>query len=267
MSSTINIHNNSVAYLILLLSAPCYGATNAFKNPAPEPSLVQKHKRILFGPAYFLEHFGVVHPEDAGFDWSALTASPNPFNNSAVKKGALLSNANHAIIAEGLDWFYENAPTTQKEDTLAKWVPSQLRQPDHSTFALAWGAFMTKIHTILVKRVDAYLTNNNSHPDQIAQESNGAYEDSSSMLSDPILRPMILSGFVQGVFGLEFMVERGGLQTLLPWSVLGVNNIFNLHVHRWQRRLNKLKTHHTKAIDEANAAWAGMYIYTLNWCC
>ena len=101
MSSTINICNNSVAYLILLLSAPCYGTTDAFKNPAPEPSLVQKHKCILFGSAYFLEHFGVVRPEDAGFDWSALTASPNPFNNSAVKKGALLSDANRAIIAEG----------------------------------------------------------------------------------------------------------------------------------------------------------------------
>ena len=123
---------------------------------------------------------------------------------------------------------------------------------------MAWNALMTKMHAVVVKCVDAHLTNNNSHPDQIAQESDGAYEDGASMLSDPILRPMILSGFVQGVFGLEFMVERGGLQTLLPWSILGINNIFNLHIHRWQRRLDKLKTNHSKAIDAANAAWNGM---------
>ena len=132
MSSTINIRNNSVAYLILLLSAPHYGTTDAFKNPAPEPSLVQKHKRILFSSAYFLEHFGVAHPEDASGDWSALTAKPNPFNQPSptakkgVKQPVLLSDASRAIIAEGLDWFYDNAPTTCKEDTLTKWVPSQL---------------------------------------------------------------------------------------------------------------------------------------------
>ena len=261
MPATNNTRNNSVAYLILLLSAPRYGATDAFKNPAPEASLVQKHKRILFGSAYFLEHFGVTRPEDATEAWSALTAMPNPFNPAAkkgAKKTTLLTDASRAIIAEGLTWFYENAPTA-KDDALVKWVPSQLQQPDRAAFAVAWSALMTKMHTVLVKQVDAHLTMNNSHPDQIAQEAEGGYEDGASMLSDPILRPMILSGFVQGVFGPEFMVQRGGLQTLLPWSLLGINNIFNLHIHRWQRWLDRFKVNHTKAIDAANAAWAGMF--------
>ena len=111
---------------------------------------------------------------------------------------------------------------------------------------------MTKMHTVLVKHVDAYLT----MPDQIAQEADGGYEDGASMLSDPILWPMILSGFVQGVFGPEFMVQWGGLQTLLPWSLL---SIFNLHIHCWQHWLDRFKVNHTKAIDAANAAWAGMF--------
>lgn len=257
-----NTRNNSVAYLILLLSAPRYGAVNAFKNPAPEASLVQKHTRILFGSAYFLDHFGVVCPEDAASNWSALTANPNPFNTTArkgVKRAVLLSDANRAIIAEGLEWFYENAPTTAKEDALARWVPSQLQQPARAAFANAWSSLMTKMHGVVVKHVDAYLTTNNLHPDQIAQESDGGYNDGPSMLSDPILRPTILAAFVQGIFGPELMVQRAGMQTLQHWSVLGINNVFNLHVHRWQRRLEKFKTNHTKAIDAANVAWSGMF--------
>ena len=131
----------TLATTLLPISSFCsvHHATDAFKNPAPEASLIQKHKRILFGSAYFLEHFGVTRPEDTTEAWSALTATPNPFNHSAAKMGAkkttLLTDASCAIIAEGLTWFYENAPTA-KDDTLVKWVPSQLQQPDHA--ALLW---------------------------------------------------------------------------------------------------------------------------------
>jgi hypothetical protein len=256
-----NTRNNSVAYLILLLSAPKYGATDAAKNPAPSPELVQTHKRLLFGSPQFLEHFNITVPEDAGPEWSALTAKPNPFDPPAkrgVKHPIRLSDDARAVIVEGLDWFYENVPAT-KGDTLVKWVPSQLKQSQQAPFAKAWGNFMAKIHSVLVKRVDEYLTVQNMHPDQTAQEAVGGFEDASSMLSDPILRPAILSHFVQGVFGAEVMVMRAGLHTLATWALTGLTNIFSVHVHRWQRRLERLKSNHTKAIDAANDAWNGMF--------
>ena len=260
--SANNTHNNSVAYLILLLSAPKYGAIDAAKNPAPSAELVQTHKRLLFHSSHFLEHFNITVPEDAGPEWSALTANPNPFDpppKRGVKNPIRLSDDTRTVIAEGLDWFYENAPATSKEDTLIKWVPAQLKQSGQAPFANAWGIFMTKIHSVLVKCIDKYLTVHNMHPDQVAQEAVGGFEDASSMLSDPILRPVILSHFVQGAFGTDVMVMQAGLQTLTTWALPGINNIFSLHVHRWQCQLEKLKSNHTKAIDAANDAWSGMF--------
>jgi hypothetical protein len=183
MARALNTRNNSVAYLILLLSVPHYGAAGAFRNPAPSAEWVQKHKRLLFGSSHFLEHLGIECPEDAGPEWSALTTQPNPFTLSKPKNPILTDTA-RATISEGLDWFYEHAPTGNNDEELTHWVPSQLKQPDRAAFATAWGNFMKKIHTILVKKVDEYLIVQNLHPDQLAQDASCAFEDGSRLLSD-----------------------------------------------------------------------------------
>lgn len=267
MVATKNTRNNSVGYLLLILSAPRYGAIGAFRNPAPTPELVQKHIRILFGNEHFLRLLGVERPEDAAHDWSALWALPNPFTVSAGarRRGKiLLTDANRAIIQTGLTWFYENAPVSGGSESLKAWIPSQLAQPEQLSFAKAWEDFMKEIHKIIVKSVDEHLTLNNTHPDQIAQESDGMFSDGQAILNDSLFRATIMSHFARGAYGDELIVYRAGLATIQPWGSLGMNSIFAGHAHRWQRRLDSLKKGHEKATFAATAAWDGMVDFCLS---
>lgn len=72
---------------------------------------------------------------------------------------------------------------------------------------------------------------------------------------------------MDGLFGDEVIIWRGGAPDIPRWASSAMNNLYNIFHHRWQRLLATQAKQYNKAIDAADKAVEGLQVQILVMIC